>query len=211
MTVPATQEDRIRTLSQALAEACAGQVEERLVVVQDTDGAAVEILRLARGLAQEDVSLQGGTACRDGTAMGVGLARLVIASTGTAVMDLGSDADQALATLLPRHVILVARTSDLLPDRESVYTAYAGLRSSGALGPRQALVTGPSRTADIEKLLVMPAHGPAAVTLVLSTGEMDWDALTKRIYDGLQPPSQKATIPSSVRKPVTSEPGVRSK
>lgn len=182
--------DPVGTLARALAEACAGQAEDALVVTSGADAAAGEIARLAKGIAAGEKVTAWEGAPRDGIAMGVSRARFVIAATGTAVVDLGTGADQSSATLLARHVVLVAREEDVLPDLEAFYSAYAGLRASGALGPRLAMITGPSRTADIEKMLVMPAHGPAAVTVVIVRGDGDWEILAEAVYRGIHEPSR---------------------
>jgi L-lactate utilization protein LutC len=41
----------------------------------------------------------------------------------------------------------------------------------------QVCITGCSRTADIEKLLVVPAHGPRQVRVILSRTPIDWVSL----------------------------------
>jgi L-lactate dehydrogenase complex protein LldG len=40
-------------------------------------------------------------------------------------------------------------------------------RASRTWGDYQVIVTGPSRTADIEKVLVIPAHGPRRLIVVM--------------------------------------------
>ena len=179
------------TLARALAAACAGQDEDTLVVVTGAEAVAGEIARLAGGgAAPGEVAVAWAGACMDGTATGVSRARFLIASTGTAVIDLGDGPDQASATLLARHVVLVVRREDVLPDLAAFWSSYAGLRESGALGPRQAMITGPSRTADIEKMLVMPAHGPEAVTVVVVREAGDWEVLAEAISGRIHDPSR---------------------
>ncbi len=86
---------------------------------------------------------------------------LLVAATGTLV--LGPRASELeTASLLPplHHAVIPAER--IIPDFETL----CRLLAKGAVpGERVALVTGPSRTADIEKMLVMPAHGPKEIHL----------------------------------------------
>jgi len=63
-----------------------------------------------------------------------------------------------LSVLPPAHLV-VARRDQLVPD---LATAFALMRKhyGGHWPSLLCLVSGPSRTGDIEKILVMGAHGP---------------------------------------------------
>ena len=86
-----------------------------------------------------------------------------IAETGTIVIP-GGEGQPLTASLLPEIHIAVLRASDILPSME---TAMRALKIAKA--PAVALVSGPSRTADIEMTLVLGAHGPYRVHIVLAT------------------------------------------
>jgi len=178
---------RVETLRGALADACAGQEEEPLVIAATTPDAVSHLAGLVARHGRERSRLPRDMSRGDGASLGVGRARFVIAETGTAVVDLGTEEDQAGGTLLASHVVLAAGTRDVLDTLEAFYSRYSEERTGGALGPRQALLTGGSRTADIEKILVMPAHGPAAVTILLVEGGLEWEALVDALYERVGP------------------------
>lgn len=96
--------------------------------------------------------------------VGVGIAGAGIAETGSLVFE--SDAETpVLAHFLPQHHIVVLRTSSI--------TMYLDDYAAKALGPhgRQHrnvnLVTGASGTTDIEGSLVLGAHGPRHLHVVI--------------------------------------------
>lgn len=86
-------------------------------------------------------------------------ASYAIASTGTfAVM--ASDARPNSLTLLPPASVIIAHIDRVLPDLAAALEALG----AGALSAhRLSLITGPSRTADIEKRIVLGVHGPKAL------------------------------------------------
>ncbi|HTO39719.1 MAG TPA: LUD domain-containing protein [Rhizomicrobium sp.] len=91
----------------------------------------------------------------------VALAPLGIGETGTLVFPAG-EAAPASWHFRPGFEIAVLRVSDIVPDLE---TALSSLRMQW---PHTInLVTGPSRTADIEQTLELGAHGPKALAVLL--------------------------------------------
>jgi len=87
-----------------------------------------------------------------------------IAETGTLLL-LSSPATPKATALLPETHICVASRSRLVPNMEA---AFALLRAERGELPRATwFVSGPSRTADIEQTLVIGAHGPYRVHVIL--------------------------------------------
>jgi L-lactate dehydrogenase complex protein LldG len=89
-----------------------------------------------------------------------------VAETATLVLTSGADNPTTLNFLPDTHIV-VLRTEDVVGDLE---TAFARLRTSlGATAiPRTVnLITGPSRSADIEQTLILGAHGPRALHILL--------------------------------------------
>jgi L-lactate dehydrogenase complex protein LldG len=93
--------------------------------------------------------------------LGVSVAKLAVAETGSLMLAEESLADRAVGLVSIVHVTL-CRTADLVP---SLAEAAAVLReiASRPHGGYTTLVTGPSRTADIEMSLTVGVQGPAKV------------------------------------------------
>ena len=90
-----------------------------------------------------------------------------IAETGT-LMLLSGPETSATTSLLPETHIAVVPASRIVPAMEE---GFALLRTEhGALPRAVNFVSGPSRTGDIEQTIVLGAHGPYRVHLILVTG-----------------------------------------
>lgn len=93
--------------------------------------------------------------------LSVSVAHSAIAETGTVVEAVWAGRSRILPVLPPAHIVLLRQTQIL-------HTAYDFLAKAI---PREAssytFVTGPSRTADIEKTLVTGVHGPGQLFVIL--------------------------------------------
>ncbi len=103
----------------------------------------------------------------DGTDM-TGLSHAVgaIAESGTLVLTSGAD-NPVTINFLPEHHIVVVKASDVGGTLED---AFANIRASYGKGtmPRTVnFVTGPSRSGDIEQTILLGAHGPRALHIVI--------------------------------------------
>jgi len=87
----------------------------------------------------------------------------LVAQTGSVLVTSRSAGGRALSVLPPHHVVLAHREQLVadLPD------AFALLKETyGANYPSFiSFITGPSRTGDIERVLVLGAHGPKKLTI----------------------------------------------
>jgi L-lactate dehydrogenase complex protein LldG len=96
--------------------------------------------------------------------VGVTGCHCAIAETGTLLLLSGPDTPKVTA-LLPETHICVVRKSRLVSTMEE---AFALLRLEMGEPPRATFfVSGPSRTADIEQTIVIGAHGPYRVHVIL--------------------------------------------
>jgi len=92
----------------------------------------------------------------------VGISQMdwALADTGTVVED-ASAIDKRLVSTLPSIHIAIVATNSLQPDLATMLAK---------LHPKQAsyisMITGPSRTADIERVLTIGVHGPARLIIV---------------------------------------------
>ena len=101
-------------------------------------------------------------------ALAVISASSLIAATGTAVLVTSSTQPRSLM-LLPETLIIIARASTITPNLTACLERLSKdpmLRDTSSF----TLLTGPSRTADIEKTLVMGVHGPKRVMVIVVEG-----------------------------------------
>jgi L-lactate dehydrogenase complex protein LldG len=87
----------------------------------------------------------------------------LIAQTGSVLITNRSAGGRSLSALSPHHVVM-ARKDQLVPD---LLTAFALVQERyGSNYPTLiSFITGPSRTGDIERILVLGAHGPKRLTI----------------------------------------------
>jgi L-lactate dehydrogenase complex protein LldG len=89
-----------------------------------------------------------------------------IAETGTLVVLAGADTPTA-STLLPETHIAVVSADRVMGGMEE---AFALIRNERGQLPRAVnLISGPSRTGDIEQTIVLGAHGPYRVHIIVLT------------------------------------------
>jgi L-lactate dehydrogenase complex protein LldG len=107
-----------------------------------------------------------------GADLGLTTADLAIAETGSLVLASGPGKGRAVSLLPPCHVAVVTldRLVGSLEDAAAVLEARAAAAASpaDAAGANVVLVTGPSRTADIELTLTRGVHGPREVQVVFT-------------------------------------------
>jgi L-lactate dehydrogenase complex protein LldG len=90
-----------------------------------------------------------------------------VAETGTLALVSGPDNPTTLNFLPDNHVVVVER-DDVVADYEGVFAGLRNVYGKGG-GPRTLnLVTGPSRSADIEQTLLLGAHGPRRLHIVVA-------------------------------------------
>ncbi len=89
----------------------------------------------------------------------------LIAQTGSVLLTARSGGGRALS-VLPEHHVVLARRGQLLPDLTAAYD-YLHEFYGSAWPSLMTFITGPSRTGDIERILVLGAHGPKKLTILL--------------------------------------------
>jgi L-lactate dehydrogenase complex protein LldG len=90
-----------------------------------------------------------------------------IAETGTLALVSGGDNPTTL-NFLPDNAIVVLRREDVVADYESAFARLRETYGKGAAPRTLNLVTGPSRSADIEQTLLLGAHGPRRLHIVIA-------------------------------------------
>lgn len=97
---------------------------------------------------------------------GVSHAFAAIAETGTVVMVSGPE-NPTSVNFLPEHHIVMVDADDIRGDMETVLTGIRGRFGKGGMPRTVNFITGPSRSGDIEQKLILGAHGPRALHLLV--------------------------------------------
>ncbi len=92
-----------------------------------------------------------------------------VAETGTLVLTCGADNPTTLNFLPDVHVVVVG-TADIAGDFETVMGRLRERFGTGALPRAVNMITGPSRSADIEQTLILGAHGPRKLHVIIFGG-----------------------------------------
>ena len=121
---------------------------------------AIEVARLESSVFVEPAARSAwgsdSTADEWNAEVGVAIADYVIAETGSVIVRSGRDRSRLSTLSPPRNILLVDPAT-------IVATLSEGL---GRLPKENAvMITGPSRTADIEGVLVRGVHGPGAIAV----------------------------------------------
>jgi L-lactate dehydrogenase complex protein LldG len=98
--------------------------------------------------------------------LGVMPAEFLLADTGTAVVMPRNHAERLLC-YLPTVAVLIAGRESLAAHLSDVWDAMSAHAGNSSHRGEMLLVTGPSRTADIEKKLVLGAHGPKRLVVMM--------------------------------------------
>jgi L-lactate dehydrogenase complex protein LldG len=112
------------------------------------------LLEIAEGIAQADdsTSLTG--------------AFVGIAETGTVMMASGPEAPVTL-NFLPENHIVVLRASQVVGAYEEAWQRLRAVTGQGEMPRAVNMITGPSRTGDIEQTIQLGAHGPRRLHVLL--------------------------------------------
>ncbi|HEX9169239.1 MAG TPA: lactate utilization protein [Roseiarcus sp.] len=89
-----------------------------------------------------------------------------IAETGTLALVSGADNPTTLNFLADNHVVVLPRET-ILADYESVFAKLRVVYGKGGAPRTLNFITGPSRSADIEQTLLLGAHGPRRLHIVV--------------------------------------------
>jgi L-lactate dehydrogenase complex protein LldG len=177
------QPDRL-ALFRAMVEAAAGTIEE--VATADVPGAVARFLRannlpmaIRRGadprLAAMPWDRERTLEVTIGASRGADLAAIshafgAAAESGTLMLTSGADNPTTLNFLPDTHVVVVA-AADVAGDYETLWQRLRErLGPDGAMPRTINLITGPSRSADIAQTLILGAHGPRRLHVLVVGG-----------------------------------------
>lgn len=161
---------RIKTLLQSTHATGSGGAAN---AARHANASLDEIFQKDAWLARHCVLLQGETSNGDFEKFEVGItaADFLVARTGSIVLQAANAGGRRLSVLPPFHII-VAKSEQLV---DSLDEALAHLSQQDQNATSYiTIITGPSRTSDIEKTLVLGAHGPKRLAVILiGTGEQN--------------------------------------
>lgn len=150
--------DRVRRFSDALT-ALGGTVIE----VTDAQEAQRRVASMLNGKTFVTSTNPFSREACAAAEVGVTSAEYALADTGSLVYLSESGEARLLSLLPPRHIAIIERDRILSGlDEFLSMVPHPGANSSAMV-----LITGPSRTADIEMRLVRGVHGPGEVTVVV--------------------------------------------
>jgi len=89
-----------------------------------------------------------------------------VAETGTLVMVSGPDNPTTL-NFLPEHHIVVVNAADIGGDMETALARVRAQYGRGEMPRTLNFISGPSRSGDVEQKIVLGAHGPRALHLIV--------------------------------------------
>jgi len=122
------------------------------------------------GLPWAETALELSHGASDGRDLnGASVAFAGIAETGTLALVSGPDNPTTLNFLPDNHVVIIF-AQDIAGDLEGVFARLRTRYGAGRAPRTINLITGPSRSADIEQTLLFGAHGPRKLHIVLVTG-----------------------------------------
>ncbi len=94
-------------------------------------------------------------------------AELGVAENGAVWIGTGAVKVRA-ALFLAQHLVVLLPRAEIV---DNLHQAYERIGAALSLGGYGCFISGPSKTADIEQALVVGAHGPRSLTIVLCSAE----------------------------------------
>ena len=134
----------------------------RAVISAEPESEAVAVELRALAVEVEPLSIEAAARAD----LGVTSATYGLATTGTIVQE-SAVAGGRTASLLPPVHLCVLPASRLVPSTSAVLRT---LGTPGRLPSNLVLITGPSRSGDIEQIITLGVHGPTALHIALLEG-----------------------------------------
>ena len=163
-SLTATFAQEASALSTEVIAVTSAQLPNRLNEYLQKQG--VEQIQIDAGLTELAQMLDVASTTEASPTLAVGLTRAVAAAAETgSILITGENRDQLSASLLPAIHIAILQTDDIHATLEDVLTLPEVVTA-----PAASLVSGPSRTADIEMTLTIGVHGPRELVVFLVDG-----------------------------------------
>lgn len=153
-----TRIDKIEDLPTALAEYLRGRNLPKQVRMGNAP-----LLRQAGWDKVPDIEVSDGPSDGDDP-VGLSQAFAGVAESGTLMLESGSDNPTTLNFLPETHCVVI-RASDISGDYETAWSTVREKHGKGNMPRTVNMITGPSRSGDIEQTLLLGAHGPRALQI----------------------------------------------
>ena len=128
-----------------------------------SDSPAVERLFKEQQIDVDEITVNPGKAEMFAYDVGVSAAQYAIADTGTLVLESNAEKHRLVSLVPPVHIAIVQADKICLTIAE----ALARVNHASDLSPAITMITGPSRTADIELTLTIGVHGPQELYVIV--------------------------------------------
>jgi L-lactate dehydrogenase complex protein LldG len=136
-----------------IAESLQAQLPSIKFLLEDVESEnSFDRTRLRNSMAQVQLSITG--------------AEYLIAESGTIVSVAGPQASRQISLLPSIHVVL-ATPQQVSPNMAELFLEIQRTHGTKLPGSALTFITGPSRTADIEKVLIKGVHGPMRLVLIM--------------------------------------------
>jgi L-lactate dehydrogenase complex protein LldG len=152
---------RRESLALVAPEAC--DFLEGLAIAATPSGMAA----FAAALPSDEVSVAPPLHWYGLTAAGIVCADLLVAETGSVVL-VDDSLENRIVSMLSNKLVVISTIDRLVPTMRE---AGHWLDSLPGMPPYVVFMTGPSRTADIERSLTIGVQGPSQVLIVVTDGE----------------------------------------
>lgn len=153
-----------REKSVRLAVRTSHPVLERLKLDESFTEAGIEVTTMARANGTSENEARNYAAEAD---IGVTGADYAIVETGSCVLQPRQGISRKTSLLPPVHIAVV-ESHEILETLDDLFTLWSlQVTKSGDFGSYLNIISGPSRTADIEQTIIVGVHGPKEVHLVL--------------------------------------------
>ena len=138
---------------------------QRIIAAPDLDDADFETLSGLFAAKGFSCIRQGMRKQLAGIEVGVNKAVLGVAASGTCMVDTDNE-DARLAGMVSEVHILLLKKSEVYPDLPSIAQKVRE-RMTARPATYTTFITGPSRTADIERVAAVGVHGPLELHIIL--------------------------------------------
>jgi len=166
-TFVARSEAQSTTVDQVATWDAVPEAVARYLAASELPGQVVGWPLLSRHPWQQAGIAFDARGAREGDLVGVTGSYCAIAETGTLMLLSGADTPATVSLLPETHVAVVAASRIMAGMEDAWDLARTELREL----PRAVnFVSGPSRTGDIEQTIVLGAHGPYRVHVIVVTG-----------------------------------------